>query len=104
MKTAAAIAPAALTLADCIVRAARGRATRDGIAFSGLLWIRDQPVAEFRNDGKGGCNHYILRPGMFDTFVEFKQMCIDLHPDISFEQEDHVVGELWDVAYLRGAK
>lgn len=91
----------ALRLADCVVRAARGHQTHDGgIAFSGMLWIRDRPVASFSNDGNGGCNRWSIRDRA--AFEEFKALARSVRAE-RFEQEDHLVGELWDAATLRGA-
>ncbi len=96
-----------LTIAECIVRAARGHERTDGgIAFSGVLWIRDIPVAEFNNDGNGGCTTFRIRDNDYarSSFEEFKTLARRLHPNDSFEQECIAVGDLWDVAFMRGAK
>jgi hypothetical protein len=84
--------------ADCVVRAARGHETRDGIAFSGVLWIRDIPVAEFRNDGRGGCHIWRVRDA--GLFAEFEALAKTEYPHDRFEQADTFVGDLWDIAFL----
>ncbi len=94
-----------LTLADCVVRAARGHMLPNGgVAFSGVLWLRDIPVANFHNHGDGGCNTYALReaPYCAAAFQEFKTLAASIDRESGFEQEDHVIGRLWDVAYTRG--
>lgn len=92
--------PAALTIQDCKVTGARGHETRHGIAFSGLLWVRDRLIASFRNDGRGGCNHYQITPGCFEAFAEFKELAVRQFSDVKFEQEDQLAGAIWDDAYL----
>lgn len=102
MKTAGRTKVAKLTLADCIVRAARGFARADGgIAFSGMLWVRDQPIASFHNDGNGGCCEWAVRNR--EAFAEFEALAKTLNPSIHFEQADHVAGQLWDAAFLKAA-
>lgn len=101
-KPKAAHVEAALTLADCIVRAARGHARADGgIAFSGMLFIRDCPAASFRNEGKGGCTVFQVRDRF--QFAEFDALAKAIRSE-NFEQAENLVGELWDAAYLRGVK
>lgn len=87
------------TLADCVVRAARGHMlSHGGVAFSGMLWVWNCPVASFSNAGEGGCHKWVVNhPAMF---AAFEQMAKDLHPELSFEQADHVAGALWDKAFL----
>jgi hypothetical protein len=89
----------ALTLADCVVRAARGHQRADGsVVWSGVLFVRDCPTANFSNDGNGGCNKWQVRaPALFE---EFKALAVQVRPE-RFEQEDNLVGELWDAAMLK---
>ncbi len=90
---------AALTLADCIVRAARGHQRTDGgVAWSGMLFIRDCPAASFSNDGNGGCCNWQVRAPQL--FREFEALAKATTP-VAFEHADHLVGSLWDVAYSK---
>jgi len=87
---------ATLTIADFAVRAARGHQNKDGgIVWSGVLWLGDVPVANFRNDGDGGCNVWTVRDARL--FEEFKAAA-KREREENFEQEDHAVGALWDFA------
>lgn len=89
-----------VTRADCIVRAANGYQRPDGgVVFSGVLFIHDVPAANFHNDGNGGCNAWTIRaPQLFE---QFKALAVSLHPAVRFEQEDLLVGALWDEAFMR---
>ncbi len=85
-----------------VVRAARGFQRPDGgIAFSGMLYKGDNQVAEFHNDGNGGCVDW--RPRSDSLFAEFKKAAVAKFPEFKFEHADHYVGELWDAAYLKKA-
>ena len=99
-KMKAAHVEAALTLADCVVRAARGYERADGgIAFSGNLFVRDVPVATFSNDGNGGATMFKVKvPALF---AEFKNFAKASRPDFNFEHAENLVGELWDAAVMR---
>lgn len=94
-----------LALHDCEVTAARGFETPSGLAFSGLLWVRGIPVAEFDHDGNGGCITYRLRPAPIARVYwrEFEDLARRIAP-VEFEHADHVTGALWDWALLRDAK
>lgn len=70
-----------------------------GIEFSGVLRVRDIPVADFRNDGRGGCNTWVVRPGMHAFVREFERLAAELFPTHP-EPNDTLVGELWDAAML----
>lgn len=87
----------ALTLSDFVVRAARGYERPDGgIVWSGMLFVRDVPVASFHNDGNGGCCTWNARqPMLLDEATAFAKKQF---PDLQFEQLDHLVGQLWDAA------
>lgn len=86
----------ALTLASFVVRAARGHQKKDGgVVWSGVLWCGDVAVAEFRNEGDGGCNIWRVRDERL--FEEFKAAA-KREREENFEQEDHAVGALWDFA------
>lgn len=87
------------TLTDCVVRAARGHMLASGgVAFTGMLWVWDMPVASFSNAGDGGCHKWrVTHPA---AFAAFEQMAKDIHPELAFEQADHVAGVLWDKAFL----
>lgn len=90
----------ALTLAECVVRAARGYERPDGgVVWSGVLWIRETPAANFHNDGNGGCNHWDVRDHAL--FNAFKALADKEHPEVQFERADWLVGRLWDAAVMR---
>lgn len=90
---------AALTRADMVVRAARGRELADGgIAFSGMLWVWDMPIASFRNEGRGGCCTWDVKNA--DAFAKFEAFAVAEFPALKFEQADHLAGQLWDAAIL----
>lgn len=102
MKPAKQISAAAptLTLAQCVARAVDGRQRKDGgIAWRGVLWVRDEPIANFRNDGEGGCVEWTIRNR--EAFEEFKALAVREFPQHRFEQADHLVGTLWDAAILK---
>lgn len=85
-----------------IVRAARGSMRLDGgVMFSGMLYKGDDQVAEFHNDGNGGCVDW--RPRNAALLEEFKAAALEKFPSLQFEHADHYVGELWDAAILRTA-
>lgn len=86
-----------LTLADCRMTAARGMETPRGVAWSGLVWVRDQPIAEAHNYGDGGCCVWRVRNR--EAYAEFEALAERTHPELTFEQADHLAGELWDEAY-----
>lgn len=87
---------------EFVVRAARGYQRPDGgVVFSGMIYLGDDQVASFHNDGHGGCNSYQIRN--FNLFVQFKAAAIAAFPTNQFEQEDLLAGQLWDTAYLKGA-
>ncbi len=100
-KKPAPFVDAPLTRADVIVRAARGRMRPDGgIEFSGALWVRDCPAGSFRNDGRGGCCTWTIRPEQQRLFDEFAAFANLTHPDL-IESADWLAGLLWDEAMLR---
>lgn len=89
-----------ISLNACKVTAARGHANKTGgIVWSGLLWIKDTPVAEFRNGGEGGCVDWKIRDQQL--FEQFEELAKAIRPWLKFEQADNVVGELWDAAYTK---
>lgn len=90
----------ALTRADMVVRAARGHERPDGgIVWSGMLWVRDMPIASFRNDGRGGCCSWDVKDRA--AFAEFEAFAVAEFPDKNFEQADWLVGQLWDEAFTK---
>lgn len=92
----------ALTKADCEVTAARGRMIAPGcVAFSGLLWVRGQPIASFSNEGNGGCNAWVERNQYASLLAEFDALAVREFPEFHFEQRDHLAGALWDAAILK---
>lgn len=100
-KVAAPMLSPVLTIADCVVRAARGRQNRKGgVVYSGALWVRDQPVASFHNIGEGGCCTWAVFPEQDELFAEFEALAKRMHPELNFEWTDHVAGALWDLAIL----
>lgn len=83
-----------------IVRAARGHEKSDGmVAWSGVLWHGDIPVADFDNDGRGGCCTWNVRDAAL--FADFKALADKEHPEIRYEREDWLAGKLWDAAVMR---
>lgn len=103
MKARKQFVEAPLTINDFIVCAARGVMLKNGgVKFSGRLFVRDCPVAFFSNEGNGGCNSWtVSAPTLFGDAEEFAKRHL---PDLKFEQLDHLVGELWDAAIMRGVK
>jgi hypothetical protein len=83
------------------VIAARGFETRRGIHWSGVLTADGEKVLRFENAGDGGCTHFDWKPGCNRKAIE-RELCAIAY-DVSFEQLDAAVGELWDAAMLAEA-
>lgn len=87
-----------------VVRAARGLQRSDGgIVWRGMLWLGDQPIAAFFNAGDGGCVTWRVYANSDEAFGKFKALAAERFPELRYEQEDHLVGELWDAAFQKAA-
>jgi len=90
---------------DCpyAVTDARMKEVRTGIAYYGELRINGKMFARFRNEGRGGCDSWDVRPDAWGrTQIAAFRKYADRHYAGIMESDDHLAGLLLDKAFTAG--